>query len=67
MISLEHAFYFPSFYGEMPAMSSNIHIFGNCYTPVIVVSPLRATRFIHLQYPVYLSGVILLLSGFWWM
>jgi hypothetical protein len=36
-------------------------------TPVIVVSPLRATRFIHVQYPVYLSGVILLLSGFWWM
>ncbi len=36
-------------------------------TPVIVVSPLRATRLIGLQYPGYLSGVILLLSGFWWM
>jgi hypothetical protein len=36
-------------------------------TPVIVVSPLRATRFVNLQYPVYLSGVAILLSGFWWM
>ncbi|GCE29908.1 hypothetical protein KDA_53920 [Dictyobacter alpinus] len=34
--------------------------------PVIIVAPLRATRFIHLQYPLYLCGVILLLSGFWW-
>ena len=36
-------------------------------TPVIVVAPLRATRFIRWHYPVYVSGVILLLSGFWWM
>jgi hypothetical protein len=35
-------------------------------TPVIVVAPLRATRLIHWQYPVFVSGVILLLSGFWW-
>lgn len=36
-------------------------------TPVIVVAPLRAARFLRWQYPVYISGVILLLSGFWWM
>lgn len=36
-------------------------------TPVIVVAPLRAARFVRWQYPVYLSGVILLVSGFWWM
>ena len=36
-------------------------------TPVITVSPLRATHFLRWQYPVYASGVILLLSGFWWM
>lgn len=36
-------------------------------TPVMTVAPLRATRFIRWQYPVYVSGVILLLSGFWWM
>ena len=36
-------------------------------TPVIVASPLRAIRFIRWHYPVYVSGVILLLSGFWWM
>ncbi len=35
--------------------------------PVIIVAPLRATRFIHWQYPIYTSGVVLLLSGFWWM
>jgi hypothetical protein len=35
--------------------------------PVIVVAPLRATRFIRYQYPVYVSGVVLLLCGFWWM
>jgi len=35
--------------------------------PVIVVAPLRATRFIRSLYPVYLAGVLLLLSGFWWM
>jgi hypothetical protein len=35
--------------------------------PVIVVAPLRAARFIRWQYPVYVSGGILLLSGFWWM
>lgn len=36
-------------------------------TPVIIVAPLRATRFLSWQYPVYTSGVLLLLSGFWWM
>jgi hypothetical protein len=36
-------------------------------TPVITVPPLRITRFLGFQYPVYGSGVILLLSGFWWM
>lgn len=36
-------------------------------TPVMTVAPLRATRFIRWQYPLYVSGVILLLSGFWWM
>lgn len=36
-------------------------------TPVIIVAPLRAARFLHWHYPVYVSGVILLLSGFWWM
>ncbi len=36
-------------------------------TPVIVVAPLRATRFVYWQYPVYVCGVALLLSGFWWM
>jgi hypothetical protein len=35
--------------------------------PVIVVTPLRTTRFIRYQYPAYVSGVVLLLSGFWWM
>jgi len=35
--------------------------------PVIVVSPLRAARFLRWHYPLYLSGVLLLLSGFWWM
>jgi len=35
--------------------------------PVMTVSPLRATPFLHWQYPVYVSGVVLLLSGFWWM
>lgn len=35
--------------------------------PVIIVAPLRASRFIHWQYPIYTSGVVLLLSGFWWM
>ena len=35
--------------------------------PVIIVAPLRATRFIHWQYPIYTSGVVLLLSGFWWL
>lgn len=35
--------------------------------PVIVVAPLRATRFLYWHYPVYLSGVILLISGFWLM
>ncbi|MEO8954837.1 MAG: hypothetical protein ABI396_15470 [Ktedonobacteraceae bacterium] len=36
-------------------------------TPVMIVAPLRATRFLSWQYPVYTSGVLLLLSGFWWM
>jgi len=36
--------------------------------PVMTVSPLRATPFLHWQYPpVYVSGVVLLLSSFWWM
>jgi len=35
--------------------------------PVITVSPLRATRFLGFQYPVYGSGVLVLLCGFWWM
>ena len=35
--------------------------------PVIVVAPLRATRFIRWQYPVYFIGVVLLVSGFWEM
>jgi hypothetical protein len=34
-------------------------------TPVILTSPLRAARFARWQYPVYLVGVALLLSGFW--
>lgn len=36
-------------------------------TPAITVAPLRATRFIRWQYPVYGCGVVLLLCGFWWM
>jgi hypothetical protein len=36
-------------------------------TPVITVSPLRATHLLRWQYPVYVSGVTLLLCGFWWM
>ncbi|MEO8971168.1 MAG: hypothetical protein ABI406_06150 [Ktedonobacteraceae bacterium] len=35
--------------------------------PVIVVAPLRGVRLIHWQYPVFVSGVLLLVSGFWWM
>ncbi|HYK86987.1 MAG TPA: hypothetical protein VEV19_16565 [Ktedonobacteraceae bacterium] len=35
--------------------------------PVIIVAPLRATRFLYGQYPLYLAGVILLILGFWWM
>jgi hypothetical protein len=35
--------------------------------PVIVVAPLRATRFLYWHYPVYLSGVLMLISGFWLM
>ncbi len=35
--------------------------------PVMTVAPLRATRFLGFQYPLYASGVLLLLSGFWWM
>ncbi|QBD83230.1 hypothetical protein EPA93_47625 [Ktedonosporobacter rubrisoli] len=36
-------------------------------TPVIVVAPLRATRFLRWHYPIYVTGVILLLCGFWFM
>ena len=36
-------------------------------TPVMIVAPLQATRFLSWQYPVYTGGVVLLLSGFWWM
>lgn len=35
--------------------------------PVIIAAPLRAARFLRWQYPLYLCGVLLLLSGFWWM
>lgn len=35
--------------------------------PVMIVAPLRAARFIHWQYPMYVSGVALLVAGFWWM
>ena len=35
--------------------------------PVIIAAPLRATRLLRWQYPVYAGGVALLLSGFWWM
>lgn len=35
--------------------------------PVILVTPLRAVRLIRSLYPVYAAGVVLLLSGFWWM
>ena len=35
--------------------------------PVITVSSLHGARFIRWQYPLYISGVILLVSGFWWM
>lgn len=34
--------------------------------PVIVVSPLRATALLRWQYPVFLCGVVCLISGFWW-
>jgi hypothetical protein len=35
--------------------------------PVIITSPLRGTRFIYGLYPLYLLGIVLLISGFWWM
>jgi len=35
--------------------------------PVILVSPLRAARFDVAQYPLYLIGVTLLVTGFWTM
>lgn len=35
--------------------------------PVILVSPLRAARFAPAQYPLYLIGVALLITGFWLM
>lgn len=34
--------------------------------PVIVVSPLRAAALLRWQYPVFLAGVLCLISGFWW-
>ena len=34
--------------------------------PVIVVSPLRATALLRWHYPVFLGGVLCLISGFWW-
>jgi hypothetical protein len=34
-------------------------------TPVILASPLRAARLIRWQYPLYASGVALLVTGFW--
>lgn len=33
--------------------------------PVILLTPLRAARLARVQFPVYLIGVILLVSGFW--
>lgn len=33
--------------------------------PVILVSPLRATRLARVQYPLYVAGVALLVGGFW--
>jgi hypothetical protein len=33
--------------------------------PVILVSPLRAARFVRAQYPLYLVGVVTLIVGFW--
>jgi hypothetical protein len=35
--------------------------------PVMLVSPLRAARFVGAQYPVYVAGVALLIAGFWVM
>ena len=35
--------------------------------PVIVVAPLRATRFLYWHYPIYAGGALLLISGFWQM
>jgi hypothetical protein len=34
-------------------------------TPVILVTPLGAARWLRWQFPVYLVGVVLLLAGFW--
>lgn len=36
-------------------------------TPVIIVSPLRAVKLARWLYPLYIIGVLGLLSGFWWM
>ena len=33
--------------------------------PVILLTPLRAARLARAQFPIYLTGVILLVSGFW--
>ncbi len=35
--------------------------------PVMTASPLCGTRLIYGHYPLYLLGVVLLISGFWWM
>lgn len=35
-------------------------------TPVMTVGSLRAARFVRWQFPVYVTGVVLLVSGFWW-
>lgn len=35
--------------------------------PVILVTPLRMVRPLHWLYPLFVSGVTLLVSGFWWM
>jgi hypothetical protein len=35
--------------------------------PVITVSSLHGARFTRWQYPLYIGGVALLISGFWWM
>lgn len=34
-------------------------------TPVMTVGPLRSARFVRWQFPVYATGVVVLVSGFW--